>query len=278
MPAFDTPEPLSVTLEFDMGAARITAGKRLDTVVEVRPHDPAEEADIRAAEQTKVSCSGGTLLVKGPKKRGLFGKPGSIEVTIELPAGSDLQATSPLADFLCEGRLGDCRVKTSLGDIQVDEAAAAHLRTSHGDVRLSRATGEADVVGSGRVEIGTVAGAATVKNGNGDTVVGEVVGELRATSSNGLISVGVAHAGVDAKSANGSIRIDEAVRGQIGLQAATGDVEVGVRESTAAWLDVHTRFGTVHTSLGPAEGPEASEETVEIRARTAFGDIVIRRA
>ncbi|MGW7594465.1 DUF4097 family beta strand repeat-containing protein, partial [Streptomyces rubiginosohelvolus] len=85
--------------------------------------------------------------------------------------------------------------------------------------------------------IGTVAGAATVKNGNGDTVVGEVVGELRATSSNGLISVGLAHAGVDAKSANGSIRIDEAVRGQIGLQAATGDVEVGVRESTAAWLD-----------------------------------------
>ncbi|MEZ0071529.1 hypothetical protein ABH927_000861 [Planotetraspora sp. GP83] len=30
-------------------------------------------------------------------------------MTVELPAGSDVQGTSPMADFTCEGRLRDCR-------------------------------------------------------------------------------------------------------------------------------------------------------------------------
>lgn len=37
MPRFDTPQPISVILEFDIGSARISAGKRTDTVVEVLP-------------------------------------------------------------------------------------------------------------------------------------------------------------------------------------------------------------------------------------------------
>ncbi|MET7938422.1 DUF4097 family beta strand repeat-containing protein [Streptomyces sp. NPDC005322] len=278
MPNFDTPEQLSVTLEIEVGAARIIASKRTDTVVEVLPRDGAEEADVRAAEQTNVTCSGGRLLVRGPKKRSLFGKSGSLDVTIELPAGSDILAISGLADFSCEGPLGECRLKTSVGDLQVDEAAAVHLKTAHGDIRVNRVAGDAEITGAGRVAIESIAGAAIVKNGNGETVIGEITGDLRANSSNGRISVGVAHAGVDAKSANGPISIGEVVRGQVVLQAASGDLEVGIRESTAAWLDVHTRLGAVHNSLGPSEAPGASDETVEIRARTGIGDIVIRRS
>ncbi|MET7904901.1 DUF4097 family beta strand repeat-containing protein [Streptomyces sp. NPDC005355] len=278
MPTFDTPEPISVTLEFDIGVARIIASERRDTVVEVLPSNGAEDADIRAAQQTKVTYSGGTLLVKGPKQRSLFGKSGSLELSIELPAGSAVQGTSPLADFLCEGRLGACGLKTSVGDIRVDEAGPLSLKTHHGDLRVDRAAGDAEVIGAGRVAIGTIAGAATVKNGNGETTIGEITGDLRANSSNGRISVGVAHAGVDAKAANGAIRIGEVTRGQVVLQAAAGDLEVGIRESTAAWLDVHTSLGAVHNSLGPSEGPGPSDETVEIRARTGIGDIVIRRS
>jgi hypothetical protein len=277
MPTFDTPEPITVTLEFDVGSARIIASKRTDTVVEVLPSDGASDADVRVAQQTKVTCSGGRLLVKGPKKRSLFGVGGSLDVSIELPAGSDVQGTSPLGDFTCSGRLGEVRLKTSLGDIQIDEAAQANLKTSHGDIRLDRTTGDAELAGAGRVEVGDIAGAATVKNGNGETTIGQVTGELRVNSANGRIYVGVAHAGVEAKSANGGIRIGEVARGQASLQTAAGNVEVGIRESTAAWLDVHTRVGTVRNSLGPSESPEPSEESVEVRVRTGIGDIVIRR-
>jgi hypothetical protein len=278
MPTFDTPEPISVTLEFDLGSARITAGTRTDTVVEVLPGDGADDADVRAARQTKVTCSGGALLVKGPKQRSLFGKSGSLEVSIELPAGSDVRATSPMADFTCEGRLGSCRLKTSLGDIQVDRAATVYLKTDHGDIRVDHIEGDAEVLGAGRVDVGEITGAATIKNGNGETTIGEVTGDLRANSANGRISVGVAHTGVDAKSANGGIRIGEVIRGRVVLQTAVGDVEVGIHESSAAWLDVNTRFGRVRNSLSPSEGPGTSDETVEVRARSGVGDIVIRRS
>ncbi|MGW2052386.1 DUF4097 family beta strand repeat-containing protein [Streptomyces sp. NPDC001840] len=277
MPTFDTPEPISATLEFDVGSVRISASKRTDTVVEVLPGDGADDADVRAARQVEVVCSGGALRVKGPKNRSLFGRSGTIDVTIELPAGSDVRGTSPLGDFTCEGSLGECALKTSAGDIRVDEAATVTLKTSHGDIHLAHATGDAEITGAGRVDIGTVTGAATVKNLNGETTIGEVTGDLRASSSNGRISVGIAHAGVEAKSANGGIRIGQVTRGQIVLQTASGDLEVGVPESTAAWLDVNTRLGRVRNSLSPSEGPGASDETVEVRARTGLGDIVIRR-
>ncbi|MCB5908284.1 DUF4097 family beta strand repeat-containing protein [Streptomyces pinistramenti] len=277
MPAFDTSEPLSVTLEFDMGSVRITASKRADTVVDILPSDAADDADVRAAQQVKVSCSDGKLLIKGSKKRSLFGKSGSLDVRIELPAGSDLHGTSPVADFTCEGRLGDCRLKTSLGDIQIDQAATVNLKSGHGTVRARHVTGNADVVAAGQVDIGEVKGAATVKNANGDTEIGEVAGEVKVNASNGRISVGIAHAGADARSANGGISIGDVARGHVTLQAAAGDIAVGIRESTAAWLDVHTGFGSVRNSLGPAESPGDSDETVEVRARTGVGDILIHR-
>ncbi|WP_030659779.1 DUF4097 family beta strand repeat-containing protein [Streptomyces rimosus] len=277
MPFFDTPEPISATLEFDIASVRITASKRMDTVVEVRPANAANETDVRAAQQTSVTCAGGKLLVKGPRKRSLFGRSGSLDVSVELPAGSHLRGASPMADFICEGVLGDCRIKTSAGDIQIDAAGTVDLRTDYGDIRVDRVDGDAEVVAAGRIELGRIAGVGTVKNANGDTIVGEAVGDLRVTSSNGQISVDVAHAGVDVKSANGGVRIGEVARGRTTVLTAAGDVEIGIRESTAAWLDLNS-LGGVHSELGPAEGPGADDETVEVRARTGFGDIVIRRA
>lgn len=169
-------------------------------------------------------------------------------------------------------------MKTSAGDIQLDETGSAQLRTTHGRVQVDRVAGNAEVTGSGRVAIGEVTGTATVKNLNGETVVGEVTGDLRVNSSNGRIVVGIAHAGVQAKSAHGDIRIDDVARGQVVLQTGAGDLEVGIRQATAAWLDINTGLGRVHNSLGAADGPTATDETLEVRARTGLGDITIRRA
>jgi hypothetical protein len=295
MPAFDTPEPIFATLELEVGTARITAGKRTDTVVEVLPRTGSDDNDVRAVQQTQVTCSGGRLTVKTPKKRSLFGKPGAIEVSVELPAGSEVRGISAMGSFFCEGRFGDVTLKTSLGDLQIDEVAGANLRTDHGDIRLARSTGDIEVIGAGRVEVGTVAGAATVKNGNGATEIGEVTGALKTNAANGDICVGIAHSNVDAKCANGRIeigvahagvdamssgriRVADVARGRIDLRTSVGDLEVGIREGTAAWLDVNAKYGTVRNSLGSSAGPADSDETAEVYARTAAGDIIIRRA
>jgi hypothetical protein len=46
MPTFDTPEPISVTVELGVGDLRIVASDRTDTMVEVRPSDAAKKADM----------------------------------------------------------------------------------------------------------------------------------------------------------------------------------------------------------------------------------------
>ncbi|WP_405004662.1 hypothetical protein OHV13_10370 [Kitasatospora purpeofusca] len=279
MPSFDTPGPIRATLRFDIGSVRIAAAKRTDTLVEVRPTDPGAALDVRLAEQATVSCADGALVVKVPKKRGIFGKTGSVDITVEVPAGSSVDADAPMGDFLLEGVFGDCRIKTSVGRIRIDEAAAVDLRNELGEVRLGRADGDAEVASSGRIEIGTVGGALKIKNLNGETVVGEVGGELRAEAANGAVTVGTALAGVDLRSANGSLRIGELVRGRAALETAIGTVEVGIAGGTAAWLDVHTEVGSVRNALDTSDAPAGTTgETVRVTARTQVGDIVIRRA
>lgn len=278
MPVFATPEPISVTIELNWGDARISASDRTDTVIEVRPRDDSKASDIRAAEQTRVEYSSGRLLVK-TTQRSFFGRGSSVDVTIALPAGSHVQGELGMGDFNGDGHLGECRLKTGMGNIHLDHTGTLHLRTGMGNVGVDRGHGDADVTtGSGKVRIGQVEGAAVIKNSNGDCFVGEVTGDLRVKSANGRISVDRAHASVIAKTANGNIRVGEVTRGAIVLATAAGELEVGVREGTTAWLDVSSQYGRVRNSLDEAGSPQQSEETVEIRARTSYGDITIQRA
>ena len=49
------------------------------------------------------------------------------------------------------------------------------------------------------------------------------------------------------------------------------------KSGIAAWLDLQTGFGKVQNDLGPAEAPAPGEDVVEVKARTAYGDITVRR-
>ncbi|MFG2299123.1 DUF4097 domain-containing protein [Streptomyces sp. NPDC048603] len=278
MPSFATPEAITATIGIEVGSIRITAGKREDTVVEVTPGRPGSDADVRAAEATEVSFSGDALTVRGPSKRVLFGRAPSVQVVVELPAGSHVEAVTAVGDILAAGPLGDCRLRTASGDLRVEAAHHVNLRNEHGEIRVGEVAGDADITGSGRTEVVSIAGRALVGNGNGETLLGEVLGELRAKSSNGPITVGTAGAGVEARSSNGAIRIGQVARGRVVLETGVGEVEVGIRQATAAWLDVHTDFGALHNTLGQTAGPAATDETAEIRVRSGYGDIVIRRA
>ena len=282
MPTFDTPEPISVTVELGVGDLRIVASDRTDTVVEVRPSDAAKKADVTAAEQTRVEYASGRLLIKAPKGwRQLTWRGGgeSIDVQVELPAGSHVRGETGVAALRCQGRLGECRYKTGVGDIQLDQAGSVQLKTGGGDLTVEQAVGDAELTtGSGAVRIDRIDGAAVVKNSNGDTWIGEVTGDLRVNAANGKVSVDQAHATVAAKSANGDLRLGEVAHGAVLAQTGFGTVEIGIRDGVAAWLDLSTRFGNVHNDLDAAERPEPGDDAVEVRARTSYGDITIHRS
>ncbi|GAA5019001.1 DUF4097 family beta strand repeat-containing protein [Kitasatospora paranensis] len=278
MPSFDTPEPISATTRVDAGSIRFTAGDRPDTVVEVRPRDPKRDKDVRAAEQTEVTYAGGVLTVR-TKQRHLVGPGGVVDVTVDLPTGSRIDVTGAWAQVLGEGRLGEVRVKTSSGDVRLDTTGALHLTAAHGSITVDRIEGTAEITtSSGSLRVGTVDGSAVLKNSHGATTVGTALGDLRVSGANGDIGITRAESSVVATTAHGTLRVAEVARGTVQLETSYGAIEVGVREGTAAWLDVSSERGQVRNTLADAEPPKETEDTVQVRARTRYGNIDIRRA
>lgn len=281
MPTFSTPEPISVTVDMEVGAVRVVASDRADTVVEVRPTDPSNPMDVKAAEQTQTDYASGRLQVRTPKQRsiGLFWKPGSVEVTIELPSGSELDGAAKVGSFRGTGDLGLCKWKTTMGDIHLERTGPAELRTGMGAVTADVLGGRAEVsTGTGEIRLGSVEGSLLIKNSNGSTWIGDVSGDLQVKAANGDITIGRAGGDVGARTANGSVRVAEVARGATTLKTALGEIEVGLSADSAARLDVDTSFGRIRNELDKVASPAGSAETVDVRAHTSAGDIVIRRA
>jgi hypothetical protein len=281
MPTFSTPEPISATVEIAMGDVRITAGDRDDTIVEVGPSNGSSEADMRAVEQTRVEFADGRLKVTGPRRRvvGPSKKTGSVHVTIELPTGSQAAVDISLGGLHGAGRLGECRIKTAAGDIRLEDTAAADLNTGIGAIDAERVHGAAlCTTGSGSIRVAEIDGTASIKNSNGGTWIGEVRGDLRVKAANGSVSVDHARADVNAATANGDVRVGCVEGGSVHLKTALGRIDVGILAGTAARVDLHTSFGTVHNELDSTDRPDAAENPVDVHARTSAGDIFIRRA
>ncbi|KAA9165571.1 DUF4097 domain-containing protein [Amycolatopsis acidicola] len=264
MPTFETPAPIAVTVELGVGYLHVTATDRTDTVVEVRPTQEGDESDVKAAKQVRTEYNDGTLLITGPKIRAfdMSKKSRSVDVNLELPAGSRLSVKTQLGDLQATGELGECSYKTGAGHVQFDATGQLHVDTGAGHVKVNRIAGTADIsTGTGRVQIGEAEGALVAKNSNGEIHIGDAAGDLEAKTSNGTITVGAVH------------------RGSVSLKTAHGDIEAGISKGVAAWLDVHTGYGRLRNELEePAAEPGPTEDTVEVRADSGFGDITIRRA
>jgi DUF4097 and DUF4098 domain-containing protein YvlB len=279
MPEFDTPESISVTVEVGVANLRIAASDRTDTVVEVRPSDEADESDVQAAKQIRVDFSNGNLQITGAKRTFDFSKKTrSVELTVELPTDSRISAHMVMGEVRTTGRLGQSRFKTT-GNVQIERTGPLRLHTGIGPVTVGSVAGHAEIsTGSGKIQVGEIDGTAEFKNSNGDTAIDAVTGDVRVRNANGEISVERAGAGVDVKTSNGAIRLGEVVRGSVVFGTANGDLDIGIAEGTAAWLEVSTGFGHVRNLLENAPRPDEADETVEVRGRTAYGDITIHRS
>lgn len=282
MPRFETPQPISIVLELRAADVRISASERTETTVEVRPSDPSKPEDVTAAEETSVEYADGTLVVKelrrsrSPKWRHLasekqfvfdlewnpFRSGGSIDIEIEVPAGSDLKAQTATGDLTCTGSLRRCQLQSAAGDISVERVT--------GDFKLETATGD--------LRAGVIEGSAQVKGASSDILIREVAGDLLVNTANGDVDIDRSHGAVTLKTANGDLRIRCMQSGSLAAESARSDIDVGVAEGVAAWLDLQTGLGQVKNDLDGTEPPAPGEEKVEIRVRTAFGNVAIHHA
>ena len=178
MPKFDTPAPISAVLDIPAGHVRFIAADRADTAVEVLPADTSKGRDVKVAEQTKIECSDGVLRIEAPAKNQLLGSSGSIEVTVQLPAGSRVEAKAASAEFRAVGRFGDVAFEGAHGAIKLDEAASVRLTTVAGDVSVGRLNGPAEIsTGKGDIRIAeAVRGTVVLRTQAGDVSVGAAHG------------------------------------------------------------------------------------------------------
>lgn len=159
MQTFATTAPITANLDIPAGLVQFIAADRNDTAVEVRPSDASKSRDVKAAEQTQVEFADGVLRINGPAKNQLLGASGSVEITIQLPAGSRVEAKAALAEFRGVGRLGDIAFEAAQSDIKIDEAAQVRLTTQAGDVTVGSLTGSAEIsTQKGDINVGVAAG------------------------------------------------------------------------------------------------------------------------
>ncbi|HWN26249.1 MAG TPA: DUF4097 family beta strand repeat-containing protein [Actinomycetospora sp.] len=277
MPTFDTPDPISATVDLPIGELHVVATDRPDTTVDVH----SSPGDRAYAESVRVAFTAGELRVEGAKlglRTLLVPTPGrSLRVEIGLPAGSSLAARTVYGGVTVDGRLDHCRVQCSYGDVRVGDAAAAELQTSYGQVRAGDVTGDVTVTADhGDVRVDRVGGTATTHSRHGAIRLGEV-GAATLSGSHGDMDVDLVHGDVAARTAHGAVRLGRVVRGEVSLTSTHGRLEVGVDPDSAVWLDADTR-GRVHNTLTPREGPDGFGRSVAIVARSRDGDVVVRRA
>ncbi|AVH58879.1 MULTISPECIES: DUF4097 family beta strand repeat-containing protein [Streptomyces] len=179
MQKFDTPAPVSAVLDIPAGRIRFIAADRADTTVEILPADASKSRDVKTAEQTEVAYGDGVLRIEVPAaKNRILGASGSIEVTIQLPAGSRTEVTAASAEFRGVGRLGDIAVDGAYRHIKIDEAASVRLTAIDGDVEVGRLNGPAEIsTARGDIRITeAVRGTVTLRTESGDISVGAARG------------------------------------------------------------------------------------------------------
>ncbi|HEY0117944.1 MAG TPA: DUF4097 family beta strand repeat-containing protein [Cellulomonas sp.] len=278
--AFAVPGPVVAVVDLAVGDLRVVASDRSDAVVEVRPGDPDKPHEVAAADHTQVDLVDGVLTVRAPgkwKQYTPWGGNESVHVTLLLPTGSRLRATTIMSALQVEGWLGECRFRTSMGAVRIQDAGTVDVRTGAGDVTVGAVTGIATVsTGTGVVQIDAVGPGSSAHSGNGDVVVGDAADGLKVTSSNGALVVDRARGDLTARTSNGRISLGDVARGTVSARTAAGAVDIAVHDGVAAELDVHT-YGAARSTLQPIPAPAAVDDAVRVVARSQFGDVVIRR-
>lgn len=216
MQKFDTPAPISAVLDVPAGRIQFIAADRTDTTVEVLPANPSKSRDVQTAEQTTVVYSEGVLRIHTPEpKNQLFGPSGSVEVTVQLPVGSRVEAKAAGSELRGVGRLGDVDFDGAYRQIKIDEAASVRLTASDGDVEVGRLNGPAEIsTARGTIRIAeAVRGTVMLRTESGDISVGAAAGVSAALDagtgygrvSNALRNNGTAELDIRATTSHGDI-------------------------------------------------------------------------
>jgi len=267
---FVTPEPIELYVENGRGTVEITATDTAETVVQVS----GERAD-----EFVVEHDGHQVAVIAPKRAGgVFGRDAKAAVVVTMPAHSTVVGKVGSSDLAVRGPLAHASVDSGSGDVSLEVVEGeAELKTGSGDVQVAALHGDTRVKsGSGDVVVKLSARSLVVSTGSGDVVVRRSAGHLAVKTGSGDVLVGESEDDVSCTTGSGDLRVDVARRGRVTVKGASGDVLLGIPQGTPVWTDITTASGRISSDVGGAGEPAEGEDFLEVRARTASGDITLQ--
>jgi hypothetical protein len=277
--SFPTTGPLSISVRLGAGDVVVTAADVTEAVVDLQPARPGDQDALDVIARARVLYNrDSSLRVAIPHGRGIIRGEPPIEVRVTVPTGSSAEAGAGSADVSLEGRFGAVTIETGSGDITVDACGDARVRSGSGDVRIDEVRAASVKSGSGDIVVRRASSDIDLQAASGDIRVDDVGANARFSSSSGDIEVGAARGRIGAKTASGDILVARASEGQLELNAASGNVSVGVVDGTAVKLDCSSVSGRVESQLEPTDAPDDTDRRLLVTARTASGGITISRA
>jgi DUF4097 and DUF4098 domain-containing protein YvlB len=203
---------------------------------------------------------------------------GNGTVVVRCPSGCDVVVATSSGDVELLGQLGDARVVTSTGRIDIEHVQSLDVRTGTGALHLARSDDRCSVV--------SASGAVHVASAN----------RVEASCQSGRIEVGRLSSG-ELRTMSGTITVAADGTGDLDVRSASGSVLVEVTADAAPDVALSSRSGTIDSDLPArrADDPEATPPGAtalgadivglpappavpRIEVRTASGSIRVRRA
>jgi DUF4097 and DUF4098 domain-containing protein YvlB len=226
----------------------------------------ARDPDLQElVDNARVEMRGDELIVDVRERRGWkfnFGRGRGIGCRIACPDGSSLKARAGSADVEATITLKDADIATASGDVS--------LRDVTGDLSVKTASGDVDA--------GDVGGRVSANSASGDISIRSADGDAHANTASGDVTIESANRDVRANSASGDLSFEAVSRGDVVVNSASGDVHIGIRRGSRAYLDCSTVSGDTHSELDVSGESSGDGPMVNVKARTVSGDIRISRA
>ena len=219
------------------GRVSVTAEERADLLIE-------SDAPLQGKIDTDP-----TGLVDVTSARG-----GSARLEIRCPIGTDIAIGTVSGKVELSGRLGDVRVTTVSGGIEVERVESLDARSISGSIEVDRCAGRCRLqTKSGKALCGS-AGDALVSTMSGSIRLHEATGSVRAQSASGRVELGTRGKGdVAVQTLSGSVRIEvpPGVRPAARLRSMTGRPRCDCEEGDDCQIAVQSMTGKIEVVPGP---------------------------
>ncbi|RJL23182.1 DUF4097 family beta strand repeat-containing protein [Bailinhaonella thermotolerans] len=245
------------------GDVEITTADAAEDRIEVRITATGDFVPAAAAAVLE-RCDGAASLIIPRAQENARGR---MTTTITIPA--DVRTDLTCAGDITAGRLRDTRLRTTAGNIQISRlAGTSDLVTEDGQVRLGRTAGTTRVyTETGAIDVRRTSGRTELNTASGNVRVRRGEGELTVRTATGPIQAGKVSGYVELSSGSGRIDVHASLPRTLDTRTTSGDVTFRGRYGATL---IHARTDSGHLTF------HGVYKAALIRADNASGSTAFR--